>query len=157
MILPRYRIATSHIPGAGKGLILEESVERGRVIVAPDRIDRIWPRSQVEGFGEDSPENRSSARWFEDWYTISLDWPDECYINHSSRPSGVWHLGFVFASADLAAGVELTADYRFILGSREASGFVDSHTGEPIIGLDWNENLRQSAEQLLQLLGGGRP
>ena len=38
MILPRYRIADSTIPGAGRGLFLEEAVAPGRIVVAPDNI-----------------------------------------------------------------------------------------------------------------------
>jgi hypothetical protein len=154
MILPRYRIAPSLIPGAGQGLFLEETVARGRVLIAPDRIDRLWHRRELESFAEDSIENASSARWFEDWYTISTDWPDECYLNHSSTPTGLWHLGFLFAAGDLVSGVELTADYRFILGSGEISAFVDAHSGARVVGLAWDDNLRQSGARLLALLGG---
>ena len=154
MIVPRYRLGASAIAGAGKGIFLDEPVQRGRVIVAPDRIDRMMHRQELERYSLDSIENVSSARWFEDWYTISTDWPDECYINHSGTPSGLWHLGFVFATADLGAGRELTADYRFLLGTGEISAFVDSASGERVTGLDWADNVRQSGERLLALLRG---
>jgi hypothetical protein len=152
LILPRYRIAPSTIPGAGQGLFLDEPVKRGAVVVAPDKIERMLPLSELERFPKDSIENQSSARWFEDWFSISVDWPDECYVNHASDPTGVWHLGFIFAARDLAAGTELTADYRFILGSGEVSAFADSLSGEAIVGLQWRDNLRESAQRLLQLL-----
>jgi hypothetical protein len=152
LIVPRYRVADSLIPGAGKGLFLDEPVERGAVICAPDKIDRMMPLAQLETYPKDSIENVSSARWFEDWFTISVDWPDECYVNHSSDPTGLWHLGFVFAARDLPAGTEITADYRFILGSGEVSAFHDSLTGESIVGLQWRDNLRESAKRLLEIL-----
>ena len=38
MILPQYRVAPSTIPGAGKGVFVEESVPCGRILVAPDAI-----------------------------------------------------------------------------------------------------------------------
>ena len=45
MILPRYVIDASAIPGAGKGLFLDEAIKAGRIISAPDAIDRtIQPR-----------------------------------------------------------------------------------------------------------------
>lgn len=152
MILYRYRIGASNIPGAGKGLILEEPVRRGAVIVAPDKIDRMMPRRELEQYPKDSIENVSSARWFEDWYSISTDWPDECYVNHSNAPNGLWHLGFIFAARNVAAGEELTADYRFILGSGEVSAFADSETGQFIVGLNWKENVQLSAKSLLEIL-----
>ena len=154
MIIPRYRISASNIPGAGKGLFLEEAVKKGAVIIAPDKINRLVHLREFENLPKDSIENLSSARWFEDWYSISTDWPDECYLNHSSKPNGLWHLGFVFAARDVAAGEELMADYRFILGSGEVSAFSDSPTGEKIVGLDWNEQLRQSAKHLLAIFQG---
>lgn len=152
MIIPRYEVALSRIPGAGQGVFLSEAVERGRVIVVPDRIDRLIPKSQWEQLPPDSMEARSSARWFEDWYSLTPDWTDECYINHSSRPTGLWHLGFLFAVRELAAGEELTMDYRYVIGSGEAAGFRCGETGEQVVGLDWRDNLRSSAERLLGLV-----
>jgi hypothetical protein len=149
MILPRYRIAASTIGGAGKGLFLEEDVAAGRIITAPDAIDRTWTPAELAA----QPELAyASARWFEDRYTLSPDWPDECYINHSFEPTGLWHLGFVFALADLAAGTELTVDYRHLLPPGQAEDFIDAATGEKIIGLSWAESLASSTHALSRLL-----
>jgi hypothetical protein len=150
MILPRYRIAASTIGGAGKGLFLDEDVAAGRIVTAPDGIDRTWSHAQVTA----QPELAyASARWFEDRYTLSPDWPDECYINHSFTPTGLWHLGFVFALADLPAGTELTVDYRHLLPPGHAEDFLDAATGEKIIGFDWAESLASSTRALSRLLG----
>lgn len=154
MILPRYRIAASTIDGAGKGLFLEENVATGRIITAPDAIDRTWRYAELAG----SPELRSqlyaSARWFEDRYTVSPDWPDECFINHSFDPTGLWHLGFVFALRELPAGTEITVDYRHLLPPGQEEDFIDTATGEKIIGLPWAESLALSTRALSSLLGG---
>ena len=48
MILPRYRIAPSRIPGAGQGLFLDEAVAAGRVVVAPDAIPGTTSWAQVQ-------------------------------------------------------------------------------------------------------------
>jgi hypothetical protein len=153
MILPRYRIAASHIPGAGKGLFLDEAVRAGSIVTAPDAIDRTFRHADL-----DAPElarlKYASARWFEDRYTVSPDWPDECYINHSFRPNGLWHLGFVFALADLPAGSEITVDYRHLLPPGEAEDFADAATGERIVGLSWTESLASSTRALAALLDG---
>jgi hypothetical protein len=153
MILPRYRIDVSRIPGAGKGLFLDESVHAGSIITAPDAIDRTFRHAEF-----DAPElaklKYASARWFEDRYTVSPDWPDECYINHSFQPNGLWHLGFVFALAELPAGSEITVDYRHLLPPGEAEDFADAATGETITGLSWKESLALSTRALVELLGG---
>ena len=108
MILPRYRIAASAIPGAGQGLFLEEPLAHGCIVVAPDKIDQTWSFNEIVSDPERAAQMYASVRWFEDRYTLSPDWPDECYVNHSFQPTGLWLLGFIFASRDLAAGEELT-------------------------------------------------
>ncbi len=153
MIIPRYHVAASRIPGAGKGLFLDEAVARGRVIIAPDRVHTVLPERELRRYPPDSIEVESSVRWFEDWFSLTPEWSDECYANHSFTPTGLWHLGFIFAQDDLPAGTELTIDYRLVIGSGEEMPFRDSLTGQPIVGLPWRDNLRQSAQRLLALHG----
>ena len=149
MIVPRYRIAASRIGGAGKGLFLDEAVAAGRIITAPDAIERTWSPAELAA----QPELAyASARWFEERYTLSPEWPDECYINHSFEPTGLWHLGFVFALADLPAGIELTVDYRHLLPPGQAEDFIDTATGEKIVGYDWAQSLASSTRALSRLL-----
>jgi hypothetical protein len=154
MILPRYRIAASGIGGAGKGLFLEEDVAAGRIVTAPDAIDRTWSLAQITASPELQVQLYAAARWFEDRYTLSPDWPDECYINHSFEPTGLWHLGFVFAARDLPAGTEITVDYRHLLAPGQEEDFIDSATGEKIIGLPWADSLATSTRALASLLAG---
>lgn len=153
MIIPQYRVETSGIALAGNGLFLNEAVARGSVIVAPDNIHMVWQESKLRQLPADSIEAESSVRWFEDWYSLTPEWSDECYVNHAFEPTALWHLGFIFAGADLPAGTEITVDYRLVIGSGEVMPFRDSITGREIVGLSWRENLRESAEQLLALLG----
>ncbi|GAC1624681.1 MAG: hypothetical protein NVS9B10_10920 [Nevskia sp.] len=152
MIVPRYLVGASRIPLAGKGLFLAEPVQRGRVIAAPDNIHTVWPESKLRSYAPASIEVESSVRWFEDWFSLTPEWSDECYINHAFEPTALWHLGFVFAAGDLAAGAEITIDYRLVIGSGEVMPFKDSLSGREIVGLSWEDNLRTSASQLLALL-----
>jgi len=149
MILPRYRIAASTIQGAGKGLFVDEFVAAGAIVTAPDDIDRTYRWDDIKA----SPDVHAAARWFEDRYTLSPDWPDECYVNHSFRPTGLWHLGFIFATKDLPQGTEITVDYRHLLAPGEVEAFADAETGEKITGLSWQESLRVSTHALAALLG----
>ena len=147
-----YCVDASRIPVAGRGIFLTCDVHRGAVIVSPDRIDRVYSLQEKLAFEPGSIEDTSSVRWFERFYTVSADWPDECNINHSFSPNGLWHLGFVFAARDIKAGEELTVDYRFLVDDDELLPFNDAETGQPIIGLRWKDNIRQSTEKLLSVL-----
>lgn len=153
MILPRYRIADSAIPGAGKGLFVDEFVAAGRIVTAPDQIDRTYGWAEITSSPALAADLHAAARWFEDRYTVSPEWPDECYVNHSFDPTGLWHLGFIFAAKDLPQGTEITVDYRHLLAPGQDESFHDAATGEKITGLSWQESLAQSTRALALLLG----
>ena len=152
VILPRYRIAASTIPGAGKGLFLEEPLRHGRIAIAPDAIDRTWSFAEILSDPERANLLHTSVRWFEDRYTLSPDWPDECYVNHSFEPNGLWLLGFIFAARDLEAGEELTVDYRHLLAPGQEEEFRDAYTGQAIVGYAWDESLRSGLDALRKLI-----
>lgn len=152
MILVPAHVGPSRIPGAGKGLFVDAAVAAGRILVAPDAIDRVWSWSEILAAPDPDALLPSTVRWFEDRYTVTEDWPDECFINHDFEPSGLWHLGFVFAARDLAAGEEVTVDYRHLLRAGEYEVFRDARTGEAIIGYDWAQSLAVSTAALVALL-----
>lgn len=151
MIIPRYEIRPAR-HAEGKGVFLLQSVKRGQVLVAPDAINKVYDAAQRAALVPGSAEDEACVRWFESYHTVSTDWPDDCYVNHSFNPSGLWHLGFIFATRDLVEGEEITADYRFLVNDHEVLPFRDAETGREIIGYTWEENLRLSTEQLLALL-----
>jgi hypothetical protein len=152
MILPRYCVAPSTIPGAGQGVFVAEDVARGRILVAPDAIPRVYRWEEVLAMPEREAALAASVRWFEDRYTVSTDWPDECYLNHCFEPNGLWHLGFVFAARELAAGEEITIDYRHLLGEGQEENFRDARSGDAIVGWSWSESLARSTRDLADLL-----
>lgn len=156
MILPKYHVAPSAIHGAGKGLFLDEAVTRGRLITAPDDIRQVYRWSEVETLPNSRELLAATVRWFEDRYTVTPEWPDECYINHSFAPTGLWHLGFVFALRDLAAGTEITVDYRHLLAPGQKEDFIDSATGGEIIGYSWAESLSLSTARLHEITAAQR-
>ena len=152
MIIPRYRVAPSRIAGAGKGLFIDEPVARGSVIIAPDKVHTVMHEKVLRQHAPDSIEVESSVRWFEDWFSLTPEWSDECYVNHAFAPTALWHLGFIFALEDLAPETEITVDYRLVIGSGEELPFRDSATGQAIVGYPWEECLRRSAVQLLSTM-----
>ena len=152
MILPQYHIGPSLIAGAGQGLFLDEPLVRGRLITAPDAIPRVYTFDDILALPDADKLLPATVRWFEDRYTVTPEWPDECYINHAFNPSALWHLGFVFAAANLAAGTEITVDYRHLLAPGQEEDFRDMHSGERIVGCTWRESLRASTAALSNLL-----
>ncbi len=152
MILPRYHIGPSSITGAGQGLFIDEPLARGRVLVAPDAIPAVHRFDEILARPDAATLLPATVRWFEDCYTVSPEWPDECYINHSFAPSGLWHLGFVFAARELAEGEEITVDYRHLLGEGQEESFCDALSGRAIVGWSWHESLARSTRELAALL-----
>ncbi|MGV3592077.1 MAG: SET domain-containing protein-lysine N-methyltransferase [Gammaproteobacteria bacterium] len=151
MIVPAYEIKTA-TRADGKGVFLKQAVKRGQVVVAPDAINKLYNHEERAALVPGSPEDEACVRWFETWHTVSTDWPDECYVNHSFTPSCLWHLGFIFALRDLQPGDEVTVDYRFVINDNEVMPWLDNETGKQIVGYTWEENLRKSTEQLLAIL-----
>ena len=152
MILPNYRIAASRIPGAGQGVFIEAPLAAGRILVAPDAIPRVYRWDEVMALPDRESALAASVRWFEDRYTVSPEWPDECYLNHSFTPNGLWHLGFVFAARDLEPGEEITIDYRHLLGEGQEESFRDAASGQAIVGWSWQESLGRSTRELAAML-----
>ncbi len=152
MILPRYHIGPSTIHGAGQGLFLDEDIAQGRIVIAPDAIPRTWTFAEIEAMPDAAQLLPATVRWFEDRYTVTPEWPDECYVNHSFAPTGLWHLGFVFAAGTLAAGTEITVDYRHLLAPGQEEDFRDAESGTRIVGFTWSESLTASSQALVGLL-----
>ncbi len=152
MFTVAYEVAPSTIPGAGSGIFIQDAVAAGRILIAPDRIEETFRWDQILAMGAHRRAHETAVRWFEEHYTICPDWPDECYINHAFEPTGLWHLGFVFAAHDLPAGSELTIDYAFLLPDQQSEVFVDGISGREVRGLSWEENLRRSTQALAALL-----
>ena len=151
MIVPSYEIRSAR-HAAGKGVFLTAAARRGQILVAPDAINELYDGAARAALVPGSPEDDACVRWFEDFHTVSTDWPDECYVNHSFTPSGLWHLGFIFAVRDMQAGAEVTVDYRFVVNDNEVLPFRDAETGREIVGYTWDENLRLSTQLLLDIL-----
>lgn len=153
MIQVPYQIRNSRIPGAGKGLFTTARISPGKVLIAPGNIRTTLSLEELF-----RPENQhyadSSIRWFESQCTVSPDWPDECYVNHSFTPNGLWHLGFLFSLREIAVDEEITMDYSHIIAPGHEMDFRDSVTGRPIVGLSWKESLTGTTEQLLRLARG---
>lgn len=150
LITVQYRVGPSTVAGAGKGFFVDENIRAGRVVIAPTHATHTVPLDQVLG-PQAHPHAETSVIWFEDHCVVSPDYPDDFFINHSFSPNALWHLGFVFALRDLAAGEELLLDYRHLIAPGVTLDYADAQTGNPITGHTWKESLRIAARQITEL------
>ena len=70
-------------------MFIDDPVPRGGVLIAPDAIPRTWSFEEISALPNASELLPATVRWFENRYTISDDWPDECFVNHSFSPTGL--------------------------------------------------------------------
>jgi SET domain-containing protein len=150
----QYRIAESTIPGAGRGVFAAEALPQGKVLIFPNDRHTLLTEEQRAALPIHSMELASTIRWFEQTYTTDPEWSDECFLNHSFSPNGVWILGFVFALCPIAAGEELTIDYRMLLAAGETCDFADAATGQPIVGHAFPTAMLAAAAALQSMFGG---
>jgi len=147
----RFEIKNSNIKNAGKGLFTLEKIQKSKILIFPNQKHIIHSKESLSSYPNDSIEQISSIRWFEDKYTVDPDWSEESHLNHSFNPNSLWHLGFVFAIKDLEVGDELTIDYRNLLDEDTVLDFIDSETGREIRGFTWQQKMLRTSEVLLTL------
>ncbi len=80
-------------------------------------------------------------------YDLKLHYTD--YLNHADDPNILYHCGIGFARKAIAAGDELTVDYRFMYNDQDEA---ELENGRILRGLPPQEILRESTRQLYELL-----
>src|SRR5579872_7061140 len=115
MLRVKTYLAQSTIPGAGLGLFAAEDIAAGTVIWKLDEgwdlvvDDKDWPedvsRSFLKTYAYLSPTSKKPL------YVICID--NARFVNHSARPTGIGgQSNMTVAARDIAAGEEITEDYR---------------------------------------------
>lgn len=115
-------------PIQGIGIFLSEDVRKGQLIWRFDsRVDRLYSEAELESL---PPMMRSFIRRFSTWHDATALWvlcgDNGRHFNHSGTPNTI-SLGIAFgddiAAEDIAAGTELTSDYRTICDHVRTHGF----------------------------------
>jgi len=111
----------------GVGVFLAEPVERGRLIWRFDsRIDRVYAPEEIESLPVHVQRYlRTYSTWHEQSGLYVLCGDNGRYFNHSDTPSTISNaisFGEDHAARDLAAGEELTSDYRTICDDVRVNG-----------------------------------
>jgi hypothetical protein len=111
----------------GTGVFLLEPVRKGELIWRFDsRIDRVYSEDELAGLPE---HMQSFLRTYSTWHEATRLWilcgDNGRHFNHSDTPNTL-SLGAGFgddvAAEDLAAGVELTANYALICDNVRING-----------------------------------
>jgi hypothetical protein len=141
-------------PAIGWGLFAHEFAPKGSVVGILTLGANIMRCNEYQEAQRQNNDliRRTGARWVDDYFLYGCEiGPDE-YLNHSFRPSLLYHCGICFAMRDIFPGDELTVNYQYLLATEDATAFVDHETGRLVDGLPAREALCASGRELLLLL-----
>lgn len=138
----------------GKALYAAEPVARGTIVCSFTLGSDVTTEEQyVTAVAENrQPVTRTGTRYAGKYFTFgNVDAPYN-YVNHSFKPNLLCHCGVVLALRDIAAGEEMTLDYRTLIDSTDVGLYNDAVTGREIRGHDARETLLKTARELIALV-----
>ena len=139
----------------GKGLFPLDAVPRGAVVCSFTTDSKVITEDQyVDAVAREKYLIvRTGTRYFGKYFTYTDDPEAELnFFNHSFQPNLLVHCGVVLAARDIAAGEELTVDYRTLIDDTETGVYPDAVTGRPIQGFSARQTLLRTARQLIELI-----
>lgn len=142
-------------PVAGRGLFATEPIPKGSVIGwlaqgAPLMTEAEYQDAQRRG---EHVIVMSAVRLVGKYFIYGHEITREEYINHSDDPSMLYHCGLALARRDIAAGDELTVNYKYFLAKEDVGRFTESGTGRMVDGVDGRQAMIESCKEVLALLG----
>lgn len=152
MLFFKTRIAPS--PLHERGLFAAEPIPMASTvgimtIGAKLTSERIYQEAQAQG---DATAIQTGTRWFGRYFMYDDTWMHEDFINHSFEANLILLAGVLIAGRDIAAGEEITCDYRFILAHGDQHRFTDRRTGRAVDGLPAHAAVSEACHQLLRVL-----
>src|SRR5690349_758047 len=138
----------------GKALYAAEPVRRGTIVCSFTLGSDVTTEDQyVRAVAElRQPITRTGTRYAGKYFTYgNVDAPYN-FINHSFTPNLLCHCGVVMALWDVAAGEELTLDYRTLIDTTDVGLYHDAVTGREIRGWAARETMLCTARELVTLL-----
>lgn len=95
---------------------------------------------------------RTATRYAGLYYTCGNEHEPYTYINHSFEPNLLCHCGVIIARRDIAAGQEMTLDYRTLIDDTDIGIYRDAVTGREIRGFSARETMLRTAREMMELL-----
>ncbi len=139
---------------AGRGLFVTAPVRRGTVVGCFTLGSAVATESEYVAAcaARRNPLMRTGTRYVGRYFTYGNESALYTYVNHAFDPSLLLHCGALFARRDLAAGDELTIDYRYAIDDTDVGVYADAATGTPIKGYPPKETLLRTARELIDLI-----
>jgi hypothetical protein len=138
----------------GKALYAAEMIRKGTIVCSFTLGSDVTTEEQyVRAVAENrQPVTRTGTRYAGRYFTFgNVDAPYN-YVNHSFKPNLLCHCGVVLALRDVAAGEQLTLDYRTLIDTTDVGLYHDAVTGREIRGLSARETLLRTARELIALV-----
>jgi hypothetical protein len=138
----------------GKALFAAQSVPRGTIVTSFTLgSDVLTEDDYVRAVAANlQPITRTGTRYTGKYFTYGNERADYNFINHSFKPNLLCHCGVVLALRDVAAGEELTLDYRTLIDTTDVGLYNDAVTGREIRGYGARETLLKTARELIALV-----
>ena len=138
----------------GKALFAARPVARGTIVCSFTLGSAVTTEDEyVRAVAENrQPVTRTGTRYCGKYFTFgNVDAPYN-FVNHSFKPNLLCHCGVVLARRDIAAGEEMTLDYRTLIDPTDVGLYNDAVTGREIRGHPARETLLRTARELIALV-----
>ena len=142
-------------PIFGKGLFALEPIGRGKIICFfPIGAAVISEERFLQAVrSEEKSIVRTATRYAGDYFTHGNESEPYTFLNHSFESNLLCHCGMVLARRDIAAGDEMTLDYRSLVDDTDIGLYRDAATGREIRGWSARETLLRTARELIEIVG----
>ena len=138
----------------GKALYAAKPGRRGTIVCSFTLgSDVTTENDYVRAVAENrQPVTRTGTRYAGKYFTYGNEDAPYNYVNHSFKPNLLCHCGVVVALRDIAAGEELTLDYRTLIDTTDVGIYNDAVTGREIRGHTARETLLRTAREVIALV-----
>ena len=138
----------------GRALYAAEPVRKGTIVCSFTLgADVVTEDEYVRAVADNrQPVTRTGTRYAGRSFTYGNADAPYNLVNHSFRPNLLCHCGVVLALRDIAAGEEMTLDYRTLIDPTDVGIYKDAVTGREIRGHTARETVLRTARELIALV-----
>ena len=138
----------------GKGCFATDQVRKGAIVCCFTAGARVITEAEYLDAcrREDLPLMRTGTRYAGHYFTVGNEHEPYTFVNHAFEPNLLCHCGVVLARRAIAAGEELTLDYRTLIDHTDIGIYDDAASGRQIRGYRAKETLLRTARELIELV-----